>query len=158
MVEQQTTWAGRGASARTQTRTRTRAARIGVEIHPIQWLLNYQAAMIVALLTLAVFVFVLRVNGGAFTNFNLNNDKAQLTVNNAKIATLWAQRDSLLAESRIDAIATTRLHMLRPSLNSALWLTVYVPSANPRPPVEPRIATGPLVWMRSASRAIEDSL
>jgi len=107
---------------------------------------------------LVVVVYLIQVNQGATIDFQLGQARALLVQGNAENARLLATRDSLVAESRISFVATTKLHMRLPSLDSALWLSVPVPAIIPTAPREPVVRTSPLVWLESAVRTVRDSL
>ena len=155
VIERHATW----NPGRTAARPRVRVSSLPrIRVHPIQWALQYRLASILALLGLAMFVYVLQVNEAAQIDYGLTNVRVQQAQNRARMANLLVVQDRLRSESRIDSIAVGKLHMIIPPLNSALWRTVTVPSRIPTPPKEPAVRTGPLSWLEHAGVVIRDSL
>ncbi|GEM_PF-4018071 len=145
----------------TRARSRqTRRLRLGVvpRFNPIAWALGYPVALATVLISVAALTYLLQVNEASWLQFDLNNASVQQSQLNATNALLLVQKDRLLAEQRIDTIATTKLKMQHPSLDTALWLQVTIRQRPPTVPREPVVRTGPLVWMRHAVSVIENSL
>lgn len=160
MVEQQSTWQGQAIRAQPSPRQRTLHLTLPArfEVHPLRLVLRYRVASATVLLSAALLMYLFQVNQGAWIDFRLSQAGANQNQKNAVIAGLLAQKDKLLSASRVDTMATSRFHMRRPSLNSALWLTVRLPDVQPAMKREPVVATGPLVWLHHAVDAIGDSL
>jgi cell division protein FtsL len=157
MIQEQTAWNPRLAAAPPRAR-RTYSPTFPIEIHPLRLILSYRLASATVLMSMAVLMYLLQVNQGAWIDFRLEQAGSQATQLNARLAQLLAERDRLMAASRIDTVAATRLHMQQPSLNSAVWLTVRLPRDIPTPSHEPQVRTGPLEWLRRAIVEIRDNL
>lgn len=162
MIGRQRTWS-RGATLPRRTHRvrwdqRLGRIRIPFNVHPLRWARGSPVPFATVLLSLAVLIYLFQVNKASWLEFNLNQTTIQQTKLNAITAHLLVQKDALLAESRIDAVASSKLHMRHPSLNSALWLKVSVPATVPRIPPSRRVSTGPLDWMRHAVQTIRESL
>lgn len=160
----QTTWPGRIAVdrpsvGRAGTRRPMLAGRIGlhVHVHPLEWILQGRVAVATGLIIVAVVLYLLQANQATMLEMTLGNMQAKQADLMAENASLVAQADGWMAEPRINRIAIKH-HMFHPSLNTALWLTVYVPPTVPHMPRTRRVRTGPLVWMQHAIRTIRDSL
>ncbi|HZT97939.1 MAG TPA: cell division protein FtsL [Chloroflexota bacterium] len=110
------------------------------------------------LVSLALILYLVQANTATAMQIQLNQMRAARSQLSAVNAQLLVQADRLVAEHRIETLATTRLGMRPPSLNSALWLTVRVPEDRPRLPRPPRVTTQPLDWMERAWQLIHASL
>lgn len=159
MVEQQSTWTGRtAAKQRERTRAVPRLPSIRSRIHPLEWISGAPAATAIILLGISGLAYLLQVNQASWLEFRLTRQAALQTQLNARRAVLLVRRDALLAEHHIDLVATTKLHMERPSLDTALWLRVSVPRTTPHAIRAPAVSTGPLTWMSTAVHDIGASL
>lgn len=144
---------------RKAERTKPRAyPKVSLGIHPRQWVLEYPAAVATVLLCVSLLVYLLQVNQASWLQFNLTQASVTQSRLNAVNAHLLVQKDALLAESRIDSIATTKLHMEHPSLSTAIWLHVRIPPTVPAAPHQPAIQSSPLSWMENAITTVGDSL
>jgi cell division protein FtsL len=180
MIEQQTVWTPR---ARSTTRTPLRpksasrfsggAQRIsGMDayhalrlprLHPLTWLealaRSAPVAIATTLMSLAILLYLLQANRVSVLEFNLTQlqqQRAQLLDTNAQ---LHIQVAKLQAVERVEALATTRLHMAKWNVNHTIWLNIRVPAASPAaspPPIH--VPTGPFAWMRETLRAIWQTL
>jgi cell division protein FtsL len=156
MLEQPTTLKYAVAANPPTAKTGFLSTRIAV--NPVRLPANYRLAASTILMSLAVLMYLLQVNHGAWIDFQLGKASGEETLLNARIAQLLVEKDRLLAASRIDTLATSKLHMRQPSLNSALWLRVRLPARFPTAKHEPSLQTGPLVWLRHAATVVRDSL
>lgn len=160
----QITWpgriaAGRPAAGRVRTRRSMLVGRIGLHlhVHPMEWILRARVAVATSLIIVAVVLYLLQANQATMLEMSLGNLQAKQANVMAENASLVVQADRLTAEPRIDGLAI-RHHMFHPSLQAALWLTVYVPATVPHMPRVRPVRTGPLVWMQNAIRTVRNSL
>jgi cell division protein FtsL len=127
-------------------------------VHPLALLAGAPIAVATILISLSVVLYVLQANQANVLELRLNSSQAetlQLTDINSQ---LQVQADRLSGIQRIERIATSQLHMIKPALSATIWLGVTVPSDHPRPPQPVQVRTGPLAWMESMIHTVSSGL
>lgn len=122
-----------------------------------------QLMLAMSFVALAALLYMAQASQVSVQQINiseLQSDRVQLTSDNASLRATTTDLQSL---PRIDAVATSRLHMTKPDLSTAIWVSPVVP----RVPV-PHTAGGdvaaaqrqsePLTWLEHFVSMIQASL
>lgn len=146
------TWAGRSITVQ-----RERLAYVTADSTLVQLMLAMTCVAAAGLLYLA------QASQVSVLQYNLAGLQYQQTTLNAQNASLRATATQLQSLQRIDTAATSQLHMTKPNLSSAIWITAPTPPAVTIRPsnadtVAAARASQPLAWMASFFTIVRSSL
>src|SRR5579859_1321981 len=86
-----------------------------------------QLALAMSLVAFAAMIYLFQASQFSILEMNisdLQNQQAQLTVDNAALQTTASSLQSI---QRVDTIATTQMHMTKPDIATFMWVTPAAP-------------------------------
>lgn len=122
-----------------------------------------QLALAMTLVAFAAMIYLFQASQFSILEMNisdLQNQQAQLKLDNAALQTTASSLQSI---QRVDTLATTQLHMIKPDVASFMWIT----PATPRMPairavnadlVQAQRQSQPLAWMQRFAQFVQSSL
>jgi cell division protein FtsL len=116
-----------------------------------------------SLVAFAAMVYLFQASQVSILEMNIGdmqNQQVQLRIDNAALQTTASSLQSL---QRVDAIATTRLHMTRPDISTSMWITpvatrITAIRAMNADMVDAQRQSQPLAWMLNAATFVQSSL
>jgi cell division protein FtsB len=146
------TWAGRSVAVK-----RERLAHLTADSTLVQLMLAMTCVAAAGLLYLA------QASQVSVLQYNMAGLQYQQTTLNARNASLRATATQLQSLQRIDTAATSQLHMTKPDLSTAIWITAPVPPAvhiyaSNADTVAAEQASQPLAWMTRFVTVVRSSL
>lgn len=146
------TWAGRSITVQ-----RERLAHVSADSTLVQLMLAMTCVAAAGLLYLA------QASQVSVLQYNIAGLQYQQTTLNAQNASLRASATQLQSLQRIDTAATSQLHMTKPDLSNAIWITSATP---PKVTIRPynadtvaaERASQPLAWMTYFFTVVRSSL
>lgn len=146
------TWAGRSI-----TMKRERLGQLTADSTLVQLMLAMTCVAAAGLLYLA------QASQVSVLQYNMAGLQYQQTTLSAQNASLRATATQLQSLQRIDTAATSQLHMTKPDLSNAIWITpVTPPAVQIRPSnadtVAAERASQPLAWMSQVFTVVRSSL
>lgn len=143
--------------SRSVTVRRERLSTLTAESTLVQLMLAMTCIVIVGLLYLA------QASQVSVLQYNIAGLQYQQTALNVQNANLRATATQLQSLQRVDTAATTQLHMTKPDLSTAIWITpVTPPVVRIRPSnadtVAAQRASQPLAWLTNLYIAARSSL
>jgi cell division protein FtsL len=148
--------ANRAASTPPSTEAAARPAIAG-RIHLLAFLQRsvlLQLMLAMALIAFAALIYLNQAGKESVLQLSISDLQRQQIQLNMRNGNLYAEATSLQGLARIETLATTQLHMIRPSQGSLTWIRPIVPRVAPLPPDTAGAAaqqrSQPLAWMQHA--------
>jgi cell division protein FtsL len=122
-----------------------------------------QLMLAMSLVSAAAMLYLAQASQASVIDFDLAEIKAQQIQLNAENAGLHSQANQLQALQRIDALATSSLHMTKPDLTTTVWVKPFVPKVRHVPSFYPTAgaateSSSPLAWTQRFLTAVRNSL
>jgi cell division protein FtsL len=122
-----------------------------------------QLMLAMSLVAFAALLYLIQASQASVLEYNIAELQAQQVQLQAANAHLHAQVTTLQSPQRIDTLATTQLHMTKPDLSTAIWVTPVLPRVVfPRPlnadVVDAQRASQPLTWFEHMATFVKLSL
>jgi cell division protein FtsL len=122
-----------------------------------------QLMLVLAFFALAGLLYMAQQSQVSVQEINisvLRSERVELVAKNTSLRTTATSLSSL---QRIDAAATSQLHMTKPDLSATVWVSPVVPRVTAPPAVNAdtvaaQQSSQPLAWMAHAIRVVQSSL
>lgn len=113
-----------------------------------------QLIFAMGLISVAALIYVNQASKVSVLQFSIADQQRAQGVLRMQNSNLYATATSLQSLPRIEAAATSQLHMIKPAYGNILWIRPLVPIVAP-PPVDTysasaRVDSQPLSWMQHA--------
>lgn len=122
-----------------------------------------QLMLAMTFVAVAALLYLAQASQASVLDYNIAALQAERSQLNSQNAGLQATATSLRSLPRIEAAASTQLHMTTPGMSGTIWIKPVLPTlaAPPLPSYDPRSAqkeSQPLAWMKRVFSFVKSSL
>lgn len=122
-----------------------------------------QLALAMSLVAFAAMVYLFQASQVSVLEMNIADMQTQRVQLRMDTAALQTTASSLQSLQRVDAIATNQLHMTKPDISAAMWVTTVTPRLTAVRAVNADVVAAqrssqPLAWMQTFVTFVQSSL